>query len=197
MKRLPMKRRRARRGSRPGFTMIEILVVLAVLAALAAVIGRNVASTTQSGRSAALAESLDALRRSIYAYRGDVRRYPTNLSQLSAQPQAGALDLCGRNLPTAFRESWRGPYTAQTITASGIQVGDARIRDALESAAPQGIETPGTLLIVVDDVDEAIAVSLERAYDGDDTTDAADVIRWSDAGNGVGVLRFGVAISGC
>lgn len=194
---------RAPRGprGRPGFTLIEILVVLAVLAVLAAVVGRNVASTTQSGRSAALAESLDALRGSIYAYRGDVRRYPTHLSQLSTKPTS-ASDLCvpARSVPAAFLDNWRGPYTAREITASGIPVGDARILDALDTPGVHGIETTGTLFIVVEDVDEAIAARLERVYDGETPDYGAGVIRWEDApptGNGVGTLRFGIAISGC
>lgn len=191
-----MTHRRTGRGLRPGFTMIEILVVLAVLAALAAVLGRNVASTTQTGRSAALAESLDALRRSIYAYRGDVRRYPTQLSQLSTKPTS-ANDLCGRTVPPAFLDNWRGPYTAQTITASGIQVGDATILNALDGPAGQGIETPATLFIVAEDVDRAIAASLERAYDGDDVVDTAGMIQWTEDVSGVGTLSFGIAISGC
>lgn len=176
---------------------MEILVVLAVLAALAAVVGRNVASTTQSGRSAALAESLDGLRRSIYAYRGDVRRYPTNLTQLSTQPAAGATDLCGRDVPPTFLANWRGPYTGQTVTGSGIPVGDALILDALEGPAGQGIETSGTLFIVVEDVDEAIAAALERSYDGEPLDFGSGTIRWTDAGGGIGTLRFGIAISGC
>lgn len=180
--------------------MIEILVVLAVLAILAAIVVRNVASTTESGRSAGLAESLDALRESIYAYRSDVRRYPRQLTQLATQP--GTTDLCGRTVPTAFQQRWRGPYTGQTITTNGIPIGDARILNDLVIPTGQAIETAATLYIEVVDVDSTIAARLERAYDGETLSYSDGVILWDDAGNTttgdrIGTLSFGMPINGC
>ncbi len=181
-------------GRRGGFTAIEMLVVLAVLAILAALVVRNVASTTESGRTAGLAQSLDALRQSIYAYRADVRRYPTNLSQLSTPP-ASASDLCGRGVPATFLDEWRGPYTVQRLTANGIPVGDALILDPLVGPVGQGIEAPGTLYVLVVGVDSTIAARLERAYDGEPLSYGSGVIQWSSAGNGT--LKFGLDIRGC
>lgn len=188
--------RRSRRAalSRGGFTAIEVLVVLAVLAVLAAVVVRNVASTTESGRTAGLAQSLDALRQSVYAYRADVRRYPTNLSQLSTPPTS-ATDLCGRNVPPAFLDEWRGPYTVQTITANGVTVGDALILDTLVGPVGQGIEDSGTLHMLAIRVDSTIAARLERAYDGEPLSYGDGVIEWSSAGEDT--LKFGLDIRGC
>lgn len=186
------------RSSRPGFTAIEVLVVLAVLAILAAVVHRQVGRSMDSGRSAALAQSLDGLRQAIYQYRTDVRRYPRELVFLSAQP-ASATDLCGRNVPAGFLEQWRGPYTAQPIGATGIQVGDARIQNALEpDPATLAIEQTGTLSIVVTDVDVQVAEALDRAYDGDGSL-TTGVVRWSEGvvGSGRGTLRFSLAVRGC
>lgn len=187
-------------SSRRGFTTIEIVVVLAVLAILAAVITRNVVGTVNTGRSAALAESLDALRQSIYAYRGDVRRYPTNLQYLSSPP-VGAVDICGRPLPAAFVEEWRGPYTAQAIPGGGKKVGEARVLDALQGPGSPGIETAGLLSIVVENVDFTIAEDLEHAYDDSNAPDyGAGTVRWIDTaptGDGSGTLYFGIAIRGC
>lgn len=188
-------------GRRGGFTAIELLVVLAVLAILAAVVVRNVGSTTESGRTAGLAQSLDALRQSVYAYRADVRRYPTHLRYLTSKP-GSADDLCNRTVPPPFLDEWRGPYTGQTITTDGIPIGDARILDALDFPAGHTIETPATLYIEVVDVDSTIAARLERAYDGETLSYTDGVILWDDAGNGssgdrIGTLSFGIPISGC
>lgn len=202
----PIKRHFVR-SRRDGFTAIEMVVVLAVLAILAAVIARNVVGTVNSGRSAALAESLDALRQSVYAYRADVRRYPTQLAYLSTQP-GSASDVCGRTVPPAFLAEWRGPYTAQMITASGLQVGDASILNGVEvvATAPApapGIETPATLYIVVEDVDLAVAEDLEKAFDSETISASSyttGTILWEDtgtAGDASGTLRFGLSIRGC
>ena len=199
---LTNRRRIERRGPRNGFTMIEIIAVLAVLAILAAVIMRVVGGTVSTGQAAGLAESLDGLRESIYAYRADVRRYPTSLTYLSSQP-ASATDLCGRNVPTAFLDEWRGPYVAQQIDSGGITVGSSEIQATLEGPASPGIETAGTLTIVVNAVDSLVAAELERAYD-DETISSGDysdgVIRWTNTaptGDRSGTLRFGIAITGC
>lgn len=192
---------RSVRSPRRGFTTIEILIVLAVIAILAAVIGRSVVGTVNSGRSAGLAESLAALRDGVFRYREDVRRWPTNLSYLSTQPVA-ATDLCGRTVPPGFLADWGGPYAARTITSAGIPVGDAVIQDALEPSGAFGIETTGTLFIVVAEVDSLVAVRLEEAYDNPVAAGVfgTGVIRWTDVaptGDGRGTLRFGMAIRGC
>ena len=192
---------RRRDAGRRGFTTLEILVVLAVLAILAAVVGRSVVGSVNSGRSAGLAESLAALRDGVFRYREDVRRWPTNLSYLSAQPVA-ATDLCGRTVPPGFLNGWSGPYAARTITASGIPVGDAVIQDALEPSVVFGIETTGTLSIVVTEVDSVVAARLEVANDGAVAAGVygTGVIRWTDtapAGDHRGTLRYGLAIRGC
>jgi prepilin-type N-terminal cleavage/methylation domain-containing protein len=195
--------KRPRRSRRAGFTMIEVLLVLAVLAVIAAVVTVTVGRSVQQGRSAALAQTLDGLRQAIYQYRTDVRRYPTHLTFLAAQP-GSATDHCNRTVPPGFLNQWRGPYTPQAIGPTGIQVGDARVLNALEREGGGffTIEQAGTLFIVVEGVDSLVAARLERAYD-DETIGAGSytsgVIRWAaDVGTpGRGTLRFGLAVRGC
>ena len=177
-------------------------MVLAVIAILATVIGRTVFPALVGGKSAGLAGSLDGLREAIYQYRTDVRRYPSNLTYLSSQPSS-ATDLCGRAVPAPFLADWRGPYTPQVITSGGIPVGDATIQDALEGPVGQGIESNGTLFIVVVDVDSAVAADLEAAYD-DATLPAgaytSGIIRWTNqapTNDPRGTLRFGLSVRGC
>jgi type II secretory pathway pseudopilin PulG len=174
-----------------------MVIVLAIIAILAAVVHREVVRSMDTGRTAALAQSLDALRQAVFQYRSDVRRYPTHLTQLSTQP-ATATDLCGRNVPPGFLNQWNGPYTPQVITTNGIPMGDAVILDALDwEPKDTDVNAVRTLFIEVDEVDQRIAEALRRAYDGEAGTFTDGMIRWVDGGNGRGILRFGLAVRGC
>lgn len=187
-------------ASRPGFTTIEVVVILAVLAVLAtvtllAVTGRGV----RGGQTAALSSNLETLATGIAEFRADVRRYPSQLTYLAAPLAGGATDACGAAIPGGFASLWQGPYVSRAIPATGLPSGTSLIQTALERDPATGGPTDvGTLFIVVQDVDEAVALALEESFDGasDFTT---GTIRWveSPPGSGRGVLRYAILIRGC
>lgn len=183
---------------RPGFTMVELVVVLAILAGLAAVVLPQMLGQGREGRTAALAQSLTSLRESIYEYRADVRRYPTNLRYLSSQPSS-ANDFCGRNVPSSFLDEWMGPYTKEAVTADGIQLYAAVIQDTLKTEpASFSPGQAGSILVTVDAVDSLIADELEQTYDGESSPDFTDgTIRWTGTSAGQGTLEFALPIKGC
>jgi general secretion pathway protein G len=197
-----MLTRRVRRAPRrtplrPGFTFVEIVVTLAIMAMLAAVIVPVVARRVREGQSTAVAQTLDAIADGIAQYRTDVRRYPTRLQHLTTKPALGARDPCGRTIPQAFLDEWKGPYLQTQVTASGIRISDATVQDTITSDPAVFTTTSvGYLLIDTQDVDEETAEKLDDSYDGADDL-ATGVIRFTDLGGDRGTLEFGVRVRGC
>jgi general secretion pathway protein G len=192
-RRLPLTRAKRTPG---GFTMVEVVVAMVLVAILAAVLIPVVAERVREGQTSAVAQTMDALSQAVAAYRVDVRRYPTRLEHLTSPP-ATAYDPCGRQVPAAFLDQWRGPYLAANITSAGLRVGDATVQDSLETdPASFTTSTVGYLLIETDAVDEETAEGLDRAFDGvDDLTEG--VVRWTATSGGQGTLLFGIRIRGC
>ena len=189
---MPVKSDRTTRG----FSLVEILVALAIIAAVAAILIPGVANRVRQSESSSIAATLDALRAGILEYRADVRRYPTNLQYLSEQP-ANAEDICGRDVPAGFLANWKGPYVNRPITAAGLKVADATIVDAISlSPLTFTATTSGELTIQVQEVDSAVARSIERGVDT--TLDfATGTIRWTDVSGGRGTLSFIIPARGC
>jgi prepilin-type N-terminal cleavage/methylation domain-containing protein len=181
---------------RQAFTMLEILVALAIMALLAAVLYPTVGAQLRQGQSTALANQLDNLRQAIANYRQNVQRFPNLLTQLTTQPVAGALDLCGTALPAANMALWRGPYITQVIAASGMPVGDATIQNAITRVPAGGVGQPGTLQITVVNVENDSADDLERQFDGNNNL-ATGTILWTLVGGSLGTLTFQIPVRGC
>jgi prepilin-type N-terminal cleavage/methylation domain-containing protein len=184
------------RGRNAGFSLIEIIVVLAVVVALSAVLVPVVVSRIQQGEAASLGATLAAVRDAVFAYRTDVRRYPTHLRYLTEAPVA-ATDICGRSVPAAYLSSWQGPYLGRSISAAGIEVANAIVLDSIgRSPTTFNASTTGELLLRVQQVDSAVARRIER--DHDTALDfGAGVIRWTDDGNGRGTLHMAIPVRGC
>jgi general secretion pathway protein G len=184
---------------RAGFTVVEVVVAAVLVAVLAALLIPAVAGRVRDGQTSALAQSLDALSHAITAYRIDVRRYPTRLQDLTTPPPVGTTeDPCGRVVPAAFLDNWRGPYLPVAVTAAGLRVGDATVQDEL-TADPGGfgINSVGYLLIEVEGVDEETAISLDDAFDGGDGSEDGGV-RWATpSSSGQVTLTYGIRIRGC
>lgn len=180
-----------RRASR-GFTLAEILITLFILGILAAVLYPTVAGQLRSGQSAALGNQLDNLRQAISNYRQNVLHFPNTLSQLTTAPTGADLDACGTAIG-AQSALWRGPYITQVISGN-MPVGDALAINALTRIPPAGVGAPGLLQIRVAAVDSAIAVDLERQFDGNSNF-ATGTIQWTTLG--ADTLKFLIPIRGC
>ena len=179
-----------------GFTLVEIMVIMAILAVFASFIIPGLFSRIGDSEASSLAGTLDALRSGVLEYRADVRRYPTHLRYLS-EPPSSASDLCGRTVPAAFLSQWKGPYVNRSITTAGVKIADATVVDAMSpSPATFTATTTGELLILVQDVDSAVARDVERHIDTTlDFTD--DAIRWTNVSGGRGTLSMVLLARGC
>jgi len=180
--------------ARRALTLVEILIVLAIVAALAALLYPAVAVQLRRGQGAAVATQLQGLRGAINNYHENVQRYPSVLTQLTTQPVAGALDICGAAVPANLRNQWRGPYLAQNISGN-FPVGDATVQNVLTytvTAAPVA-----DIGIVLASVDSTTAADIEQQYDGQPFNYAAGSIRWVSTGGTVGNLTYRIPIRGC
>ena len=179
-------------GRGRGFTLAEILIALAILAVLAAVLYPTAAAQFRTGQSAAIGNQLDNLRQAIANYRQNVKAFPSALTQLTTQPTVASLDACGATIG-ANQALWRGPYINQNIVGD-IPVADAIVINGLTRIPATGVNALGLLQISVASVDSALAVDLERQFDGNSNF-ATGTIQWTTAG--VDTLKFLIPIRGC
>jgi prepilin-type N-terminal cleavage/methylation domain-containing protein len=182
------------RGSRRGFTAVEILVSLAIVAILTGIVVPQITGRIRESRRSALAQTLFGLTQGIAEYKKAVTRYPSRLSLLTAAPVAGSSqDACGAVLSATNANNWRGPYVSRQLLATGIPMGDGNISDVL-----QHVPGPPTyLLINTTNVDEEIALLLEAELDGGVASSTAGTIRYTTPAQGQVTLSYALPISGC
>lgn len=94
-------------GSRPGFTLIEILVVITVIAVLAALVTPMVFRNVGDARQSAARSQIEIFAVALDAYRLDNDYYPSTAQGLAALEQAPAGDPAPR--------AWRGPYLRKRV----------------------------------------------------------------------------------
>jgi len=178
-------------------TLIEVLIGLGIMAILSAVLIPQIVQRQRSGRAAAIASNITAIRTAALEFRKAVGRYPSQVAHLSTLPAVGSTDLCGRVVPFDFGPVWQGPYIQQTVTASGIRVGDATIQNAIgRNPATLAGGVLANLLINVSDVDLQVAMVIENAMDS--AVDlAAGTIRWANVADDRGTLTMVVPVRGC
>lgn len=105
MNEIRMGRRLGR--SRPGFTLIEILVVIVVISLLAALVAPNVFKHVGQAKDAAAKSQMEMLGAALDSYRLDNGRYPTTEQGLEALWTEPTLE----PRPT----NWRGPYLRKAV----------------------------------------------------------------------------------
>ena len=92
------------RGTRPGFTLLELLVVMVIIGLLAAYVGpRYFAQLSKSERQTAKAQ-IESLGKALDAYRLDTGRYPSTelgLNALVVKPNTDS--------------KWNGPYLQKQV----------------------------------------------------------------------------------
>jgi prepilin-type N-terminal cleavage/methylation domain-containing protein len=177
-----------------GFTLVEVIVAIAVIALLTGILIVNVLGRTADGNAASLLGSLRAIEDGVTAYRNDVRRYPTELVQLTTQPTAPLNDACTAPIPARFIAEWSGPYLSRQVTAAGIASGSSLIQNSLQRV----VEAPDAFLeILVSDVDGDVAEIIKRNVDPD-LIFTTGTIRWTEVGStGRGELRYRMPVRGC
>ncbi|MFP2769843.1 type II secretion system major pseudopilin GspG [Oceanisphaera sp. KMM 10153] len=93
------------KASRPGFTLLELLVVLVILGLLASLVGPQVLRQLSGSKTKTAALQIKELGTALDLYRLEVGRYPTSNEGLSALISA-----------PANTRGWNGPYlTKKTV----------------------------------------------------------------------------------
>ena len=77
-------KRKNRRNSRSGFTMIELVAMLIIIGLLAAVVGRNVIGKIDQAKKETTKASLKVLQSAVHQFKMDTGRYPTEDEGLEA-----------------------------------------------------------------------------------------------------------------
>ena len=95
------------RTSRPGFTLIEILVVIAVISLLAALVAPNVFKHVGTAKDATAKSQIEMLGAALDSYRLDNGRYPTSEQGLAALWETPTTEPRPNN--------WRGPYLRKAV----------------------------------------------------------------------------------
>jgi len=93
-----------RKGSRAGFTLVELLLVLAILATLAAIVIPKFSGRTEQANKTAAQTEISSLGTALDNYEVDTGAYPDSNMGLQALMAAPA------NI-----NNWRGPYMKQDI----------------------------------------------------------------------------------
>jgi general secretion pathway protein G len=94
----------ARRRSRPGFTLVEVLVVMIILAILAAVVVPRVVGRTEDARRARAVADIEGIGTALDLYKADNGDYPgteVGLQALRQQP--------------GDAKNWNGPYLKKPL----------------------------------------------------------------------------------
>jgi len=92
-------RGRYSRGSRSGFTLVELLLVLVILGLLAAVVLPKFSGTTERGRVTAAETQVAAFKTALAAYEVDMGSFPKG--------RGGLVDLIEKPRNAIH---WHGPY---------------------------------------------------------------------------------------
>lgn len=94
-------------STRPGFTLIELIVVIAILATLAAVIAPSVFRNVGDAKVTTAKSQIDSYGLALNSYRLDNDRFPSSEQGLEAL----------RTLPVIgdVPRGWRGPYVSRII----------------------------------------------------------------------------------
>jgi general secretion pathway protein G len=93
------RQRPSRRSTRPGFTLIEVLLVLIILVIIGS-LAANVFTGTQDRASINAAKAnTNLVRTAIDRYRLDFNKYPAKLADLWEKPT-----------DTTAADKWSGPY---------------------------------------------------------------------------------------
>jgi general secretion pathway protein G len=94
-----MSRRRSRRGTQRGFTLVEILVVITIIGLIMALVGPRVLHYLTESKAKAAKIQIESLGSALDLFYLDVGRYPTSSEGLASLVQRPG------NLP-----GWNGPY---------------------------------------------------------------------------------------
>ena len=99
----------AKRVSRRGFTLIELIVVIAIIATLAAVVAPAIFQNVGDAKVNAAKSQIESMALALNSYRLDNDQFPATDQGLEAL----------RTVPTSgtVSHNWRGPYLTRVVPA--------------------------------------------------------------------------------
>lgn len=110
-------RERRRLQSRPGFTVVEVLVVLTVLAILAALVVPDIGNRVGEGDSVRVASDLNSITGGLEIFRLDLKQiFPEDIEDMVHRVDS-TTDRTIDDLPyrTPHVQRWNGPYLKASI----------------------------------------------------------------------------------
>jgi prepilin-type N-terminal cleavage/methylation domain-containing protein len=114
-----------KKNVRRGFTLPEVLVTVTVVAVLAAVVVPAVTQFASKGDAPSTKQDVAQLTTAVTSFTSDVRHFPGDLRQLSNNLSSSTgsgvdFDALGASYSNADIGKWKGPYSSQTLTPSGL-----------------------------------------------------------------------------
>ena len=192
---------------RRGFALLAALVTVAAvfIIAVAATTGAAIVSDHRRVEYAArvIIQLMDSSRFSITRFQADVGEYPGRLRQLRRALLGTDRDICNATYSATEQDEWGAPYIVREIGTTGLWTGIGMARDSLGKDPLAGTPTAGTphaLVLIIDDVDEQDARSLNTMVDPETeaTPNTLGRVRWgSPDAEGQVVLQFRKDITQC
>jgi type II secretion system protein G len=175
-------------NTRPGFTLIEVLVTLVLIALLVGVIVPSVINQLGSGEPTRVAQDLEAVRSGVKLFRVDVRRFPHTPEQLTVAPAnwIDSTDYGASVIPNPLIDRWNGPYLEMGSMVDGGAAVDT-MYIALSAMADDTFSTDvwsgnNWLYLGFSNLTAEQAQAISEVIDGDTITandDTGGRVRWS------------------
>jgi prepilin-type N-terminal cleavage/methylation domain-containing protein len=179
---------------RSGFTFIELIVALAIMTMIAAVVTPVLVETLDQSRTEQARASLENLAEAIGHFHDDVDEYPGYLSQLYEPITTSRRNSCGQAYNGGDVNDWQGTYIDRVIPPGGLPVFVGTAQNELLRLSLWGYTA---LVIVVTDVLEEDAETLNQMIDNDGSNITGTIAWLPAAANGTVTLYYTIPISGC
>lgn len=172
---------------------------MAVMAVMAAALVTTTKTRMEVNEAEAIVATLEAYHTAIVNFRAHVGAWPGTARQLAFEPDAPVIphvnddNICENSFTAAQLAAWRGPYLAQLVDTSGVQVGNATIRRRF-LREPGTTSIAGDLIIFVANVEENVATIVDGSMDGRPADFSLGAVRYTP---GTELLTYRMRIGGC
>lgn len=173
---------------RTGFTLVEVLVTLAIVAILAAVLLPSLTSQLSKGDTGRVAGDLTSIQSAAQAFVSDVRRYPSQLGDLTTAITTSSTDINAVLIPANLVSKWKGPYLGRDV---GNTAGGVISTTFASTAGGNGVNYLG---VTVTAVTAAQAANIEALFDDGvaGTSTATGAVRYNSGSSTLTFLALAI-----